>query len=93
MRRVESPSGGSTLITSAPMSHSCIAQNGPAITCVTSRTRHALQSDRSALAPVLVTREPLTCPPRRAPFDVDGQIAFLTFTRPEAQERDDVGHV
>ena len=29
MRRVESPPGGSTLITSAPMSHSCIAQNGP----------------------------------------------------------------
>jgi hypothetical protein len=39
MRRVESPAGGSTLITSAPMSHSCIAQKGPAITCVTSSTR------------------------------------------------------
>src|SRR5262245_26905903 len=39
MRRVESPPGGSTLITSAPRSASCIAQNGPAITCVTSRTR------------------------------------------------------
>ena len=39
IRRVESPPGGSILITSAPMSHSSIAQYGPAITCVTSRTR------------------------------------------------------
>src|SRR6476661_4666403 len=37
--RVESPVGGSTLITSAPRSASSIAQNGPAMTCVTSRTR------------------------------------------------------
>src|SRR6476661_8337133 len=37
--RVESPDGGSILITSAPRSASSIAQNGPAITCVTSRTR------------------------------------------------------
>jgi enoyl-CoA hydratase len=36
--RVESPPGGSTLITRAPMSHSSIAQYGPAITCVTSST-------------------------------------------------------
>ena len=43
IRRVESPSGGSTLITSAPMSHSCIAQNGPAITCVTSSDPHAVE--------------------------------------------------
>src|SRR5688572_29791392 len=38
MARVESPAGGSTLITRAPMSQSSIAQYGPAITCVTSRT-------------------------------------------------------
>jgi len=36
--RVESPPGGSILITRAPMSHSSIAQYGPAITCVTSST-------------------------------------------------------
>ena len=36
--RVESPSGGSTLITRAPMSDSNIAQYGPAITWVTSST-------------------------------------------------------
>ena len=39
IRRLESPPGGSTLMTSAPMSHSCMAQKGPAITCVTSTTR------------------------------------------------------
>src|SRR6058998_2193840 len=37
--RVESPDGGSILITSAPRSARTIAQNGPAITCVTSSTR------------------------------------------------------
>ncbi len=38
MLRVESPAGGSTLITRAPMSASNIAQYGPAITWVVSRT-------------------------------------------------------
>ena len=38
MVRVESPAGGSTLITRAPMSASNIAQYGPAITWVASRT-------------------------------------------------------
>src|SRR5262245_37553855 len=37
--RVESPAGGSILTTSAPRSARSVAQNGPAITCVTSRTR------------------------------------------------------
>src|SRR5437763_4955213 len=37
--RVESPAGGSILITSAPRSASSIAQKGPAITCVASSTR------------------------------------------------------
>src|SRR2546427_1729290 len=37
--RVESPDGGSILITSAPRSARTIAQNGPAITWVTSSTR------------------------------------------------------
>src|SRR3989338_1704072 len=36
--RVESPAGGSTLITRAPMSASNIAQYGPAMTWVASRT-------------------------------------------------------
>src|SRR5829696_10568618 len=38
MLRVESPEGGSTLITRAPISASNIAQYGPAITWVASRT-------------------------------------------------------
>src|SRR5437867_5828683 len=38
--RVESPAGGSILMASAPRSASSIAQNGPAITCVTSSTRN-----------------------------------------------------
>src|SRR6185503_10340510 len=38
MVRVESPAGGSTLITRAPMSASNIAQYGPAMTWVASRT-------------------------------------------------------
>ena len=37
--RVESPLGGSILITSAPRSASSIVQKGPAITCVRSMTR------------------------------------------------------
>src|SRR5262249_27118371 len=44
--RVESPAGGSILITSAPKSASSIAQNGPAITCVTSRTRRPSSAPR-----------------------------------------------
>ena len=39
MPRVVSPLGGSTLTTSAPRSPSSMVQNGPAITCVKSRTR------------------------------------------------------
>src|ERR1700687_1799036 len=38
--RALSPPGGSTLITSAPASPSCIEQNGPHNPCVTSRTRN-----------------------------------------------------
>src|SRR6187401_3353266 len=38
MLRVESPAGGSTLITRAPISASNIAQYGPAMTWVASRT-------------------------------------------------------
>src|SRR5262245_39160645 len=38
MARVESPDGGSTLMTRAPISDSNIAQYGPAITCAASRT-------------------------------------------------------
>src|SRR5260370_29540265 len=38
--RALSPPGGSTLITSAPASPSCIEQNGPHSPCVTSTTRN-----------------------------------------------------
>src|ERR1044071_4680114 len=40
--RVVSPSGGSTLITSAPMSPSCWAAHGPSTTVVQSRIRTPL---------------------------------------------------
>src|SRR5262245_40057446 len=52
IRRVESPPGGSTLITSAPISHSCIAQYGPAITWVMSTTR----TPARALSATAITR-------------------------------------
>ena len=45
--RVESPAGGSTLMTVAPRSASIIAQNGPAITCVTSSTRRPSRARRN----------------------------------------------
>src|SRR5262245_33321791 len=76
-RRVESPSGGSTLITSAPMSHSCMAQKGPAITCVTSSTR----IPSSAFPSLFMTQQPVP----HAIFDVNGPLACLTFNRPEAR--------
>src|SRR5258706_2952431 len=43
--RVESPAGGSILITSAPRSASSIEQNGPAMTCVTSSTRSPFSAE------------------------------------------------
>ena len=64
------------------MSHSCIAQNGPAITCVTSSTRTPSRA-ASALAPVFDSRSPHVST-SRVLFDVDGPVAFLTFNRPEA---------
>ena len=68
------------------MSHSCIAQNGPAITCVTSSTRISVERRRrSSWRRLLTFRGALTCPPRRTLFDVDGPVAFLTFNRPEAR--------
>src|SRR5215207_7874726 len=39
MARERSPAGGSTLMTSAPKSPSCMVQNGPPMTCVRSTTR------------------------------------------------------
>ena len=50
IRRVESPAGGSTLITSAPMSQSSIEQNGPAMTWVRSSTRNPSSADVIASA-------------------------------------------
>src|ERR1044072_7106809 len=49
MLRVESPAGGSTLITRAPMSASNIAQYGPAITWVVSRTTMPSSIPRKAV--------------------------------------------
>src|SRR5918998_6576464 len=74
IRRVESPSGGSTLITSAPISHSCIAQKGPAITCVTSRTR----IPSSALGPLLMSTP-------EAQFSSVDHVAYFTLNRPAAR--------
>src|SRR5262249_41995034 len=86
MRRVESPAGGSTLITSAPMSHSCMAQNGPAITCVTSSTRTPASAPPGAVESVrsgIYLESPVSTP--HMLFDVDGQIARLTINRPDAR--------
>ena len=86
MRRVESPPGGSTLITSAPMSHSCIAQKGPAITCVTSSTRIPSSAVRPVAHRLCSQRGlPLCRRSTEASFESDGPVAFLTFNRPEAR--------
>src|SRR2546423_1348241 len=70
--RVESPDGGSTLITSAPRSASSIAVKGPAITCVVSSTRRP-SSARKAEGCVSTI------------FVVEGPLAILTFNRPQAR--------
>src|SRR5688572_26916717 len=74
IRRVVSPSGGSTLITSAPISHSCMAQKGPAITCVTSRTR----IPSSAFGPLLMSTP-------EALFSSVDHAAYFTLNRPAAK--------
>src|SRR4029453_13687948 len=79
IRRVASPEGGSTLITSAPMSHSCIAQKGPAITCVTSSTRIPSSAVR-----VVIAEAPSVSIPE-GPFETAGPLAFVTFNRPPAR--------
>ena len=61
MRRVESPSGGSILMTSAPRSASIIAQNGPAITWVTSITRIPSRAPRPVECMAIISR---ACPAR-----------------------------
>src|SRR5438874_3513942 len=81
--RVESPAGGSILITSAPRSASTIAQYGPAITCVTSSTRRRSSARRAAIdansnAHHLRGRRPdrdvHLQPPRRAQRDDVGDV-------------------
>src|SRR5262245_59696790 len=76
MTRVESPAGGSTLITSAPSSASTIAQYGPAITCVTSRTRRPSRARAGIGAPGILMH---------TIFETAGPVATLTFNRPEAR--------
>ena len=53
------PPGGSTLITSAPMSASTWPQNGPAITCVSSRTRTSAQGAHARRVPYLTIEQAL----------------------------------
>ena len=69
------------------MSHSCIAQNGPAITCVTSSDAGCPSSARSPrhLAPSLRLEELSRVHLARRCSTVDGAVAFLTFNRPEAR--------
>src|SRR5262249_46621536 len=50
--RVVSPSGGSTLTTSAPRSPSCCAAQGPSTTVVQSTTRTPLSGPDMAASPV-----------------------------------------
>src|SRR5262249_6835717 len=80
IRRVESPDGGSILITSAPRSASSIAQNGPAITCVTSSTR---RPSSAFMQPLYSTEGSLST--AHTLFAADGPLATLTFNRPESR--------
>ena len=76
------------------MSHSCIAQNGPAITCVTSSTRRPSSAGRyRALSGALVTiRSRSTCPPHRH-CSTSTAARRRDHQSSRSQERDDVGHV
>src|SRR5262245_23965150 len=64
--RVGSPSGGSTLTTSAPRSPRSIVQKGPAITCVASTTR------RPASACFTLGSPPSPRPPAPPPLRLVG---------------------
>ena len=75
--RVVSPSGGSTLMTSAPRSDNCIAQNGPAMTWPRSRTR---MPER---APVMSTMSRIVSEPTTT-FTIEAPAAFFTINRPGA---------
>src|SRR6185436_1022821 len=75
MVRVESPAGGSTLMTRAPMSASNIAQYGPAITWVASRTTMPSSVDfviNESIAVVTVNR-----PEARNAFTWDMYLALF----------------
>src|SRR5262249_26199831 len=76
MTRVESPAGGSTLITSAPRSASPIGQYGPPITRVTSRTRRPSRARAGIGVPGILMH---------TIFETAGPVATLTFNRPEAR--------
>src|SRR6185436_9892170 len=82
--RVESPAGGSTLMRSAPRSASSIAQNGPAITCVTSSTRRPSRADDLFIWLLIIWLFDGGIAMHTI-FETDGPLAFLTFNRPEAR--------
>ena len=79
-RRVESPPGGSTLITSAPMSASTWPQNGPAITCVSSRTRTSSSAvtpgsgSRSSTSSAACTPGSIGTPASRSPISTPHSV-------------------
>src|SRR5687768_1157698 len=89
--RVSSPlPGSSTLMTSAPMSPSSMAQYGPASTRVRSRTRTSFNGCSAGMWP------PVPHPLGQAPRDGVGAIAGVTGAPPEqprALERAEVGEV
>src|SRR5947207_9238673 len=80
---VESPAGGSILITSAPRSARSIAQNGPAITCVTSSTRKPSSARDVVIASCDYAHYLRDRRPARHP-DVQS---------PQSAQRDDLGDV
>src|SRR5712671_2340930 len=92
--RVESPAGGSTLITSAPRSARIMAQNGPAITCVTSSTRRPVSARRRSVSFIVPfvpeggvrVHRPYDLRDRRPDGDADVQSA-------RGAERHDLGDV
>src|SRR6185436_1320375 len=95
VRRVDSPAGDSTLITSAPRSASMTEQKGPATNCVTSRTRRpsrargGMEIVNCEFVPdggVLVYQQPGDLRNARTRGDADLQS-------PRGTERDDLGDV
>src|SRR5215217_1696344 len=83
-------SGGSTLVTSAPMSARTWQQNGPAITCVRSRTFSFSSGNIESRTLHLAVAYAFDCgsllPPRRRPSPAQGVHAFY-HVRPQNNQR------